>query len=74
MSNRSASPEATLAFRRMWSDLETVGLDGETGGYRRFAWTRTDHDLREWFAGETAARGLRPELEMRTGLGDGRRA
>jgi N-carbamoyl-L-amino-acid hydrolase len=42
----------------MWRDLETVGLDRDTGGYRRFAWSRTDHDLREWFAGESAARGL----------------
>ncbi|WP_239111691.1 allantoate amidohydrolase [Phycicoccus sonneratiae] len=58
MSNRSASPGATLAFRRMWADLESVGLDAGTGGYRRFAWTRTDHDLREWFGGECAARGL----------------
>ena len=29
-----------------------------TGGYRRFAWTRDDTTLREWFAGEAAARGL----------------
>ena len=29
-----------------------------TGGYRRFAWTREDADLREWFAGEAEARGL----------------
>jgi len=42
----------------MWHDLETVGLDRDTGGYHRFAWSRTDHDLREWFAGECAARGL----------------
>jgi N-carbamoyl-L-amino-acid hydrolase len=48
----------TRSFRRMWRDLETVGLDRDTGGYRRFAWSRTDHDLREWFAGESAARGL----------------
>ncbi|NHA69367.1 allantoate amidohydrolase [Phycicoccus sp. CMS6Z-2] len=42
----------------MWGDLESVGLDASSGGYRRFAWTRTDHDLREWFAGECAERGL----------------
>lgn len=48
----------TSEFTRMWSDLEPVGRDPRTGGYRRFAWTRTDHDLREWFAGECAARGL----------------
>ena len=29
-----------------------------SGGYHRFAWTREDHDLREWFAGECADRGL----------------
>lgn len=44
-------------FERMWADLEPVGQVG-SGGYRRFAWTREDHTLREWFAGECAARGL----------------
>jgi N-carbamoyl-L-amino-acid hydrolase len=29
-----------------------------SGGFRRFAWTREDHDLREWFDGEAGARGL----------------
>jgi N-carbamoyl-L-amino-acid hydrolase len=48
----------TGPFDRLWAELEGVGRDPETGGYRRFAWTRTDHDLREWFAGECAARGL----------------
>jgi N-carbamoyl-L-amino-acid hydrolase len=42
----------------MWAALQPVGRDARTGGYRRFAWTREDHDLREWFAGECAARGL----------------
>jgi N-carbamoyl-L-amino-acid hydrolase len=42
----------------MWSDIESLGLDADTGGYHRFAWTREDHDLREWFAAECAARGL----------------
>ncbi|MDN5764771.1 MAG: allantoate amidohydrolase [Humibacillus sp.] len=42
----------------MWSDLEPVGRESATGGYRRYAWTRADHDLREWFVGECAARGL----------------
>ncbi len=44
-------------FDRMWDDLQPVGR-AHTGGYRRFAWTREDHTLREWFAGEAAARGL----------------
>lgn len=53
-------PEPAVAgeFDRMWGELEPVGRHGGTGGYRRFAWTRTDHDLREWFAGECARRGL----------------
>ena len=47
-----------MTFERMWAELQPVGRDLHTGGYRRFAWTRSDHDLREWFAGEAAARGL----------------
>jgi beta-ureidopropionase / N-carbamoyl-L-amino-acid hydrolase len=42
----------------MWGDLEGLGRDDGSGGYQRFAWTREDHDLREWFAGECADRGL----------------
>lgn len=48
----------TTGFDRMWGDLLPIGRDAGTGGYRRLAWTRTDHELREWFAGECAARGL----------------
>jgi N-carbamoyl-L-amino-acid hydrolase len=47
-----------MTFDRMWDDLAPVGRDGRTGGYRRFAWTAEDATLREWFAGEAAARGL----------------
>ncbi len=42
----------------MWSALGPIGRDPTTGGYRRFAWTSTDAELREWFAAEAAARGL----------------
>ncbi|HHU09212.1 MAG TPA: allantoate amidohydrolase [Intrasporangiaceae bacterium] len=42
----------------MWADLAPVGRVAATGGYRRYAWSREDHDLREWFAGECRARGL----------------
>ena len=47
-----------MSFDAMWSALESVGRHPRTGGYRRFAWTRDDTTLREWFAGEAAARGL----------------
>ena len=42
----------------MWAELEPVGRSERSGGYRRFAWSRADHDLREWFAAEAARRGL----------------
>ncbi|HSU35314.1 MAG TPA: allantoate amidohydrolase [Propionibacteriaceae bacterium] len=47
-----------MSFAELWSALLPVGRDATTGGYRRFAWTREDHTLREWFAGECTARGL----------------
>src|SRR3954470_22915593 len=42
----------------MWAALAPVGRNATTGGYRRFAWTRTDAALREWFRGEATRRGL----------------
>ena len=59
-SHHAAVPvaHAEAGFDRMWADLAPLGRHPGTGGYRRFAWTREDADLREWFAGEAAARGL----------------
>ncbi|MGI8882140.1 MAG: allantoate amidohydrolase [Jatrophihabitans sp.] len=42
----------------LWGQLADVGRDPGTGGYRRFAWTSTDHELREWFAEQAQSRGL----------------
>jgi N-carbamoyl-L-amino-acid hydrolase len=50
--------ENSGAFDRMWADLSDIGRNPSTGGYRRFAWTRTDALLREWFIGEAEQRGL----------------
>ncbi len=47
-----------MTFDGMWSAIEPIGREANTGGYRRFAWTRADALLREWFAGEAAVRGL----------------
>ncbi|HEX2705445.1 MAG TPA: hypothetical protein VHM65_06775, partial [Candidatus Lustribacter sp.] len=47
-----------MTFEPMWSAIEPIGRHHRTGGYRRFAWTREDHDLREWFAGELGRREL----------------
>lgn len=53
---RAHDPAAS--FGSMWRDLTPVGRDGRSGGYHRFAWTREDHVLREWFEGEAMRRGL----------------
>ena len=47
-----------MTFDGMWSAIEPIGREASTGGYRRYAWTRADATLREWFAAEAAARGL----------------
>jgi N-carbamoyl-L-amino-acid hydrolase len=44
-------------FQAMWADLAEVGR-APSGGYRRFAWTAEDAELRHWFRGEAARRGL----------------
>jgi N-carbamoyl-L-amino-acid hydrolase len=51
------------SFDRMWADLGPIGRDARTGGYHRFAWTHEDAEMREWFAGEAAARGLTVVLD-----------
>jgi N-carbamoyl-L-amino-acid hydrolase len=43
------------SFERWWAELEPIGR-APSGGYRRFAWTDQDAELREWFTG--AAQGL----------------
>ena len=42
----------------MLDSISDVGLDASTGGYRRFAWTDADMELREWFVGEAETRGM----------------
>ena len=50
--------EVGRSFDRQWAELAEIGRHAQTGGYRRYALTREDHDLREWFAGEATDRGL----------------
>jgi N-carbamoyl-L-amino-acid hydrolase len=47
-----------FAFEQLWSAIADIGRDPVTVGYRRFAWTKADSKMREWFAGECASRGL----------------
>ncbi|SCD56167.1 N-carbamoyl-L-amino-acid hydrolase [Streptomyces sp. DfronAA-171] len=45
-------------FDRMWDSLAPLGRDKDSGGYRRFAWTGADRDVRDWFRQQAADRGL----------------
>ncbi|MEU8959778.1 allantoate amidohydrolase [Streptomyces sp. NPDC048518] len=47
----------------MWRDLEPIGRDTGTRGYRRYAWTGADADCRAWFKAQADARGLTYELD-----------
>lgn len=42
----------------LFAELAPIGRDPASGGYHRFAWTREDAALREWFADAAAQRGL----------------
>jgi N-carbamoyl-L-amino-acid hydrolase len=50
--------DGSASFDQLWSAIEPVGRSASSGGYRRFAWTPEDRQLREWFAAEAATRGL----------------
>ncbi|HEY5979933.1 MAG TPA: allantoate amidohydrolase [Microlunatus sp.] len=52
------SSVAPGTFDRQWAELAGIGRQRQTGGYRRYALTPEDHDLRAWFAGEATRRGL----------------
>jgi beta-ureidopropionase / N-carbamoyl-L-amino-acid hydrolase len=45
-------------FAQAWAALAPIGRDEGTGGYRRFAWTAADQQLRDWFAGQARQRGM----------------
>ena len=58
MTEVGSTDAVAAGFAGMWSDLAPVGRDRQTGGYRRFAWSDADHELRDWFADQATRRGL----------------
>lgn len=50
-------------FDRTWSELEPIGRDPSSGGYRRLAWSAADLAMREWFRSEATRRGLEVETD-----------
>jgi beta-ureidopropionase / N-carbamoyl-L-amino-acid hydrolase len=64
----AAARDLERRFTAAWTELEPIGRDPSTGGYRRFAWTRADLELRAWFADQAAARGMACEQDRNGNL------
>ncbi len=47
-----------MTFADLWRDLEPLGRDPVTGGYRRYSWTSADAQCRAWFTHQAEKRGL----------------
>ena len=50
-----------MSFAELWAELEPLGRDPGTGGYRRYSWTPADAACRAWFIGQAGQRGLAVE-------------
>jgi beta-ureidopropionase / N-carbamoyl-L-amino-acid hydrolase len=47
-----------MTFADLWAELEPLGRDQTTGGYRRYSWTPADAQCRAWFTRQAEQRGL----------------
>jgi beta-ureidopropionase / N-carbamoyl-L-amino-acid hydrolase len=56
-------PLTPTTFAELWRELEPVGRDPQTGGYRRYSWTPADTACRAWFTGQAERRGLAVETD-----------
>ena len=50
-----------VSFAELWRQLEPIGRDPETGGYRRYSWTPADAECRAWFTRQAERLGLTVE-------------
>lgn len=50
--------QAAWSVSELLADIAGIGRTVGSGGYRRFAWTREDDELREWFRGQAESLGL----------------
>jgi len=57
-----------MAFAELWESMLPIGRDPETGGYRRYSFTKADMACREWFAGAAAERGMRASTDRNGNL------
>jgi beta-ureidopropionase / N-carbamoyl-L-amino-acid hydrolase len=47
-----------MSFAELWRELEPLGRDAGTGGYRRYSWTEADATCRSWFIRRAEDLGL----------------
>ena len=50
-----------MTFAEFWRELEPLGRDRITSGYRRYSWTPADAQCRAWFTRRAEALGLSVE-------------
>jgi N-carbamoyl-L-amino-acid hydrolase len=50
-----------VSFAELWRELEPLGRDEGTGGYRRYSWTEADASCRAWFVRQAEKLGLTVE-------------
>jgi beta-ureidopropionase / N-carbamoyl-L-amino-acid hydrolase len=63
MSGVSPPIPSAPAFADLWRELEPIGRDPDTGGYRRYSWTAADAACRAWFTRQAELRGLAVETD-----------
>jgi len=54
-------PLSPPIFAELWRELESLGRDPGTGGYRRYSWTAADAQCRAWFTRQADNLGLAVE-------------
>jgi N-carbamoyl-L-amino-acid hydrolase len=57
-----------MTFAQLWRELEPLGRDQQTGGYRRYSWTPADAACRAWFMAQAEMRGLTVESDRNGNL------
>jgi beta-ureidopropionase / N-carbamoyl-L-amino-acid hydrolase len=57
-----------MTFAQLWRELEPLGRDQQTGGYRRYSWTPADAACRAWFMAQAGMRGLTVESDRNGNL------
>jgi beta-ureidopropionase / N-carbamoyl-L-amino-acid hydrolase len=57
-----------MTFAELWRELEPIGRDPGTGGYRRYSWTAADAACRAWFTRHAERLGLTVEPDRNGNL------